>query len=99
MKQYFRLIIWSSDRLTFHEVMAEERAARTRMIGQAPVFKCRLAPVVDGTLVVDEPMECEVKVHSMSLWWGSEDAGRGVTPRPVGGWEGHVNANAGDASV
>jgi hypothetical protein len=53
------------ERLTFHEVMAGERAARTRMIEQAPVFKCRLAPVVDGSLVVDEPVEREVKVHEL----------------------------------
>jgi hypothetical protein len=53
------------ERLTFHEVMAEERAARTRMIEQAPVLKCFMAPVVDGTLVMDEPVECEIGVHEL----------------------------------
>ena len=53
------------ERLTFHEMMADERAARTRMIEQALVLKCFLAPVVDGTLVVDGPAEREIGVHEL----------------------------------
>ena len=53
------------ERLTFHEVMAEERAARTRLLENAPVFNCLLTPIVDGTLVVDGPAERTVGVQEL----------------------------------
>jgi hypothetical protein len=35
------------------------------MLQEAPVLKCFLTPIVDGTLVVDEPMGREIGVHEL----------------------------------